>query len=514
MPGALFRGGNPGESLAILGDATRIVIEEPAQAVVLRTRALMQLGRLEEAGASLEHLRQMAPGHPAIPQIEDFLGAQNPMTRSLFLLACVCTFLLNGGCDDPKEGPDSHVALPAHVDQAWFAPEATERGLDFVLDTELDEEYWLPEIIVGGGAAIDFNDDGWMDLYLLQAAGDGHNRLYQNMGDGTFKDVTSGSGAADDGYGSGAATGDVDGDGDVDIFISNLGPDVLLLNQGNGRFTDVTQESGLGDEGWGTSATFFDADSDGDLDLFVCRYSLWSPETVLPCLGLSSDERGYCKPNRYPATTDLLYLNNGMGQFERVAGQGNIDQVEGYGLGVVAADFDGDGAADLFVANDTLPDRLWLNKGGGAFEEAGFAWACDRDNSGLAKAGMGVTVADMNDDGAPDLLVCNIKGETDSLYLNSGSFFKDITAQTGLSGQASATHGSAWGLMDFNNDGQLDYFAANGAVNADMTILEGDPFAQRNLLLKGRGTRWGSRNSRAWGIGFTCGAHEPRGHLQ
>ena len=360
-----------------------------------------------------------------------------------------------------------------------------------MLDTELDEEYWLPEIIVGGGAAIDFNDDGWMDLYLLQAAGDGHNRLYQNMGDGTFKDVTSGSGAADDGYGSGAATGDVDGDGDVDIFISNLGPDVLLLNEGNGRFTDVTQESGLGDEGWGTSATFFDADSDGDLDLFICRYSLWSPETVLPCLGLSSDERGYCKPNRYPATTDLLYLNNGMGQFERVAGQGNIDLVEGYGLGVVAADFDGDGATDLFVANDTLPDRLWLNKGGGAFEEAGFAWACDRDNSGLAKAGMGVTVADMNDDGAPDLLVCNIKGETDSLYLNSGSFFKDITAQTGLSGPSFGYTRFGLGLLDFNNDGQLDYFAANGAVNADMTILEGDPFAQRNLLLKGRGDTLG-----------------------
>ncbi len=407
--------------------------------------------------------------------------------KHLLLSWVACTLFGIQGCGDPP-------GQVTDIHETWFKPEHSERGIEFYLDTELSEHYWMPEILVGGGAAIDFNDDGWVDIYLLQATGEGGNRLYQNMGNGMFRDVTEGSGAGDTGYGSGVATGDVDGDGDVDMFITNLGQDVLLVNEGGGRFSDVTLKRGLGDKGWGSSASFFDADGDGDLDLYVCRYALWSPETVLPCRVVDPDGRrtfGYCKPSRYPTTTDLFYLNDGEGYFRSAGDSSGVDSVKGYGLGVAAGDFDMDGDTDLFVANDTTEDRLWINAGNGVFEESGFNWACDRDSSGLAKAGMGVVVVDLNDDGAPDLLVCNIKGEADSLYLNTGTGFRDVTSQAGLSGPSFRHTRFGLGLIDFNNDEQLDYFAANGAVNADPSIIDGDPFAQTNLLLKGRAGQLG-----------------------
>ena len=407
-------------------------------------------------------------------------------------MTCIaCSMLGIHGCSDTSSHEDGASRAPR---ETWFEEQLDARGVVFHLDTEMSEHYWMPEIMVGGGAAIDFNDDGWQDIYLLQASGAGGNRLYQNMGDGMFKDVTEGSGAADTGYGSGVATGDVDGDGDMDMYITNLGQDVLLVNEGGGRFRDVTLERGLGDDGWGSSASFFDADGDGDLDLYVCRYSIWSAEKAVPCRGVDPDGGrafGYCKPNRYPTSTDLFYLNDGNGTFEPASVSSGIETREGYGLGVAASDFDGDGDLDVFVANDTTPDSLWMNSGSGVFTESGFEWACDRDSSGLAKAGMGVVVADLDDDGALDLLVCNIKGETDSLYLNTGTGFRDVTSQAGLSGPSFGYTRFGLGLVDFNNDERLDYFAANGAVNADPAIREGDAFAQDNLLLKGRSDRLG-----------------------
>ena len=401
--------------------------------------------------------------------------------------------LFLGGCGGESESPPA-APTPVPTGSPWFESQEAARGVEFTLDTELSEQHWMPEIIVGGGAALDFDDDGWMDLYLLQASGEGGNRLLRNKGDGTFEDVTEGSGAGDVGYASGVAGGDVDGDGDVDLFVSNLDADVLLRNDGGGHFTDITAQSDVGDEEWGTSTTFLDADGDGDLDLFVCRYVQWSSETVLPCLGIGFNDLetpDYCKPNRYPPSTDLFYLNDGSGHFTDATESSGIASVEGYGLGVVAADFNGDGDTDMFVANDTMPDRFWQNKGDGTFEEAGFNMACDRDNTGLAKAGMGVSVADLNDDGAPDLIVCNLKGETDSLYINKGTHFRDVTSQAGLSGESFGYTRFGLGLVDFDNDGRLDYFAANGAVLADPEVMNGDPYAHDNLLLQGRQDRLG-----------------------
>ena len=240
----------------------------------------------------------------------------------------------------------------------WFREEAVPRGVDFTLLTDLDEAPWAPEIIVGGGAALDYDDDGLLDLYLLQSSGDGGNRLFRNLGPQGFEDVTEKAGVGDEGYGSGVATADYDGDGDVDILITNLGPDVLYRNEGDGTFTNVTSQMGLGDDGWGSSATFLDFDDDGDLDLFVTRYIDWSPDREKRC----RDPRGlpdYCHPESFGApSTDLLYRNDGDQGFVDVSSESGIDSAKGNGLGVMADDFDRDGRIDLFVANDKNPDRL------------------------------------------------------------------------------------------------------------------------------------------------------------
>jgi len=375
----------------------------------------------------------------------------------------------------------------------WFATddESGRPGLDFTVGIELDEAAWLPEIMIGGGAAFDHDDDGWMDLYLLQGSGPGGNRLFRNLEGRGFEDVTEGSGLGHGGYGSGVATGDYDGDGDVDVFVTNVGPDVLFRNEGDGTFTDVTASSGLGDAGWGTSATFFDLDDDGDLDLFVCRYIDWAPDREKSCRNVRGDF-DYCHPLGYEAPmSDLLYRNDG-GVFVDVSESSGIASEKGNGLGVAAADFDGDDRLDLFVANDQMPDRLWLNQGDGTFVESAFRMGCDRDMTGLAKAGMGVSTEDVDDDGDLDLLVCNIASETDSFYLNQGGRFVDSTNRAGIGSRSRPFTRFGLGLVDLDNDAVLDYFAANGAVAADLDAEPGrDPYAQPNLVLHGRRDRLG-----------------------
>ena len=374
----------------------------------------------------------------------------------------------------------------------WFQEEAIDRGVDFTLMTKLDEAPWAPEIIVGGGGAIDFDDDGLLDLYLLQSSGEGGNRLFRNLGEAGFEDVTESAGVGDDGYGSGVATGDYDGDGDVDILVTNLGPDVLYRNEGNGTFTNVTEEVGLGDDGWASSAVFFDMDADGDLDLFITRYLDWNPEREKRC----PNPRGlpeYCHPESFAApTSDLLYRNDGRLGFVDVSEESGIGSIQGNGLGVMATDFDGDGWLDLFVANDKNPDRLWRNLGDGTFKESGLRMGCDRDLTGIAKAGMGVAVEDVDDDGDFDLIVCNVNGETDSFYLNVDGRFQDSTNRAGLGAPSRRYTRFGLGLVDFDNDSRLDYFAANGAVSSNLDAPpDADAYAEHNLAMRGRTDRVG-----------------------
>jgi hypothetical protein len=346
---------------------------------------------------------------------------------------------------------------------------------------------------MGGGAALfDMDGDGDLDLYLVQSgsvlkpdAKSPSNRLYRNRGDGTFEDATAGSGTDVAGYGMGVAAGDYDNDGDADLFVTNAGPSVLLRNDGSGHFTDVTAAAGVGGRGWSTSAAFFDADADGDLDLFVLRYINWSVGGELPCFSLTGAP-DYCSPRNYDAPlSDILYRNNGDGTFTDASDAAGLHAAFGNGLGVVVTDANRDGRPDVFVANDAMPNQLWINRGQGRFENEALVRGTAVDEDGSAKSGMGIDAVDLDDDGDEDVIVVNLDGESDSLYRNDGAFFSDATAAAGLRAisRPFTRFGTAW--FDADNDGWLDLYQANGRVGQQAERFGDDVYAEPSLLFRG-----------------------------
>jgi hypothetical protein len=374
----------------------------------------------------------------------------------------------------------------------WFEEASAARGIRFVHRSGHRERYLLPEIMGGGAALFDMDADGDLDAYLVQSGsvieptnkGDG-NRLFRNRGNGVFEDVTDGSGAAAPGYGMGVASGDYDNDGDSDLYVTNLGSNVLLQNNGSGQFSDVTTRAAVAGAGWSTSAAFVDYDADGDLDLFVARYIDWSAATERPCFSLTGVP-DYCSPRNYDApTTDLLFRNNGNGTFTNTTEAAGLMSAAGNGLGVVAADFDGNGHIDIFVANDGTANHLWMNLGGGRFVERALISGVALDQDGRAKAGMGVHAADVDEDTDQDLLVVNLDGESDSFFRNEQSFFVDDTAVVGLRTISRPFTRFGMALLDFDNDGFLDVYEANGRVGLQSERFSQDPYAEPNLLMRG-----------------------------
>jgi hypothetical protein len=283
----------------------------------------------------------------------------------------------------------------------------------------------------------------------------------------------------------GVAAGDFDNDGHVDLYVTNFGPNVLLKNDGRGHFSDVTAKAGVAGSGWTTSAAFLDYDGDGWLDLFVVRYLDWRQSAEVECFSLTGVP-DYCSPRTYDLpTSSTLYHNNGDGTFSDVSERAGLREAVGNGLGVVAGDFNGDGRVDLFVANDGTPNHLWLNQGNGRFREAGLLAGCAVDEDGRPKAGMGVHAADTDDDGRLDLLVVNLDGESDSFYRNRGAFFSDDTAPVGLRTASRPFTRFGMALLDFDNDGYLDLYEANGRVGRQSEMFSNDPYAEPNLLFRG-----------------------------
>ena len=379
----------------------------------------------------------------------------------------------------------------------WFEEVAAARGIRFVHRSGHADRYLLPEIMGGGVALFDMDGDDDLDAYLVQSGnladvskkGEG-NRLFRNRGDGTFEDATAGSGAQAPGYGMGVAAADYDNDGDVDLYVTNYGPNVLLQNDGSGRFTDVTARAGVGGEGWSASAAFFDYDADGDLDLAVARYIDWSASTEKPCYSLTGVP-DYCSPRNYDAPMSaLLFRNNGNGTFTNVTAAAGLMRAVGNGLGVVAADFDGNGHIDLFIANDSTPNHLWMNLGAGRFAERALVNGVALDQDGRAKAGMGVHAADVDRDGDQDVVVVNLDGESDSFYRNESSFFVDDTAAVGLRTVSRRFTRFGMAMVDFDNDGLLDMYQANGRVGLQSERFSDDPYAEPNLLLRGTGQKF------------------------
>ena len=387
--------------------------------------------------------------------------------------------LLAGACS-----PSDEAAGPA----PWFVEEASQRGLDFRHASGHGAAFWMPEIMGGGAALLDLEGDGDLDAYLVQSGALAApedaavaDRLFTNDGVGRF---TPAEPPPVRGYGMGAACGDADGDGDTDLYRTALGRNTLLVN-GGGRLADGTAASGTAHGGWSTSAAFLDYDRDGALDLFVTAYLEWSRTGELDCM----DPLGrpdYCSPKNYktPALS-ALFRNAGAGAFSDVSRASGVAEKRGTGLGVAVGDLDGDGWLDVFVANDGMPNRLWKNGGDGTFADVAMLAGCGVDADGLAKAGMGVALADLDEDLDLDVFVCNLRGESDSYYRNEGGYFSDRTAAAGLAAVSKPFTRFGLALCDFDQDGRLDVYEANGRVErAAEAGAAGDPYAEPNLLLR------------------------------
>lgn len=417
-----------------------------------------------------------------------------PVTPSpwaaLFLLpvaACGSDADPAGARNHPSKG-----AGPQEVGAPWFEEVGAASGIDFVHASGATGEFLMPEIMTTGAALFDANGDGHLDAYLVQAGAvrtaredRPPNRLYLGHGDGTFTDVTEASGAGDRGYGMGVSSGDYDGDGDVDLYVSNLERNTLLQNDGEGHFTDVTEASGTGSTEWSASSAFVDYDADGDLDLFVANYIEWSADGEKACLS-PRKTRTYCSPKSYgrPAK-DQIFQNQGDGTFLDVSEAAGLGTAFGNGLGVVCADFDLDGAPEIFVANDGTPNQYWDPSPTGTWSDVALSVGCAVDTQGRAKAGMGVAAADVDADGDEDLLVVNLTGEDDSFYRNDKGRFVDRTPAVGLSVVSRRRTRFGVALRDLNLDGLFDLYHANGRVTEPARAMDGDPFAEENVLMRG-----------------------------
>src|SRR5262245_543744 len=437
----------------------------------------------------------------------DFLNGGELVSKGV-VPVFVC--LLVGACDRPATSPNGATITPvadrhASAQQrppgpAWFEECAASRGVQFTWQSGHRDRYFMPESIGGGAALFDMDNDGDLDAYLVQGGSlqdlrKPSNVLLRNRGDGFFEDITSSAGSGvgcptQGVYGMGVACGDYDNDGDVDLYVTNVGPNVLLRNDGppNYTFTDITAAAGVGHPGWGSSSAFVDYDNDGDLDLYVCTYLNWSVSTEQDCYN-NMGAPDYCSPANYSAPAmDVLYRNNGAPgsfTFTDVSVQSGLDAYCGTSLGVVCGDFNLDGWADIFIANDGMRNQLWVNRRNGAFDDVGLMSGCALDLEGKAKAGMGTHAADVDDDGDLDIIVCNLKRESDSVFINEGTHFSDDTTRAGLRVIPRGFTRFGIGWIDFDNDGRLDLYEANGLVMREDQKWSDDPYAQPSLLFRG-----------------------------
>ena len=419
-----------------------------------------------------------------------------------------------GGCSPPAESPGDAATPSSGEVEEWFVDRAAASGLDFVHTSGMTGRFYQPEISGGGAALLDYDNDGDLDVLLVQGgaldtdpdalaprpAGEPRmDRLYRNdlevRADGTrtlrFTDVSAASGIAASGYGQGVASGDIDNDGWPDLYLTGFGRNQMFRNNRDGTFTDVSAASGTGSpDTWGVSAAFFDADRDGWLDLFVGNYLVYAVETHVRCFRESGQE-DYCTPSRHPAQRDRFYRNRGDGTFDEATAAAGLADEFGPALGAATADFDGDGWLDLFVANDQQDNQLWMNRGDGTFDNRALLAGVAVDAAGVAKADMGVDAGDFDNDGDEDLVTTVLTGEGSTLYVNDGAGqFEDRSASSGIRAPSLPYTGWGAGWFDADNDGWLDLLAVNGLVWQNLDALGPDnpyPYQQRNQLLRNLG---------------------------
>ena len=380
---------------------------------------------------------------------------------------------LASGCSptDPESGstdPTSVAGPAAAVAAIHFVDTAAESGIDFIYRTGTDSTYPMPAVMGGGVAVFDADGDGDLDLYLIAPArGPGGNRFYLQQDDGRFTDATTAAGLAGDGMG--AAAGDLDNDGDIDLYVTRVGPDRLLLNDGSGVFADRSAAWGAATPGWSSSAALLDFDRDGYLDVYVARYVAFDPERVCSQHG---GRRDFCGPTEFEGLSDVLLHNRGGERFEDVSASAGISTVTDAGLGVVAADFDHNGEMDLYVANDADPNNLWVNQGDGSFVDEGVLQGSAFNRWGNSEAGMGIATGDADLDLDLDLFVTHLITETNTLYRNLMlPGFEDATIDADLGAASLDLTGFGAAFFDADNDGDLDLAVANGAVKRRPSAL-------------------------------------------
>jgi hypothetical protein len=426
-------------------------------------------------------------------------------------------------------GTDSSASSTASRDssaQEWFVERAAATGLDFVHFNGMSGERYYPEIMAPGVGLVDYDNDGDLDVYLVQGQmlgrgktiqqavfpprGTPRDRLFRNdlrtSADGTrtlrFTDVTDESGIDIRSYGMGVAAGDIDNDGFVDIYRTGLERGVMFHNNGNGTFSDVTVKSGTANAGgWGVSASFVDIDRDGWLDLYVGNYLLYSIAADIDCLAVTG-QPDYCPPNSYRPQPDRLYRNRGNGAFVDITRSALTGGADGAALGVSTADFDGDGWIDIYVANDGTANQLWINQKNGTFKDTALLSGAAVDAAGNAEASMGIDAGDFDNDGDEDLFITNWLAQMNILYVNTGGgLFEDRKAASGLGPPSLAKTGFGTAWFDFDNDSWLDLLAVNGSVSTiEAQARAKDPFPLKmaNALYRNLGNgRFEDVSSRA-----------------
>lgn len=398
----------------------------------------------------------------------------------------------------PASPSPSPTATPPRPSGPIEFTDVTARaGIRFKHNSGAFGKKYLPETIGAGCAFLDYDNDGWQDILLVNSMNWPEQKgqksflaLYHNNKDGTFTNVTAEAGLGIQMYGIGAAIGDYDNDGNSDIYITCVGPNHLFRNLGNGKFADVTARAGVGDPGFSTSAAWFDYDNDGKLDLFVGNYVEWSVEKDIHCT-LDNKNKSYCTPQTYKGQSSTLYHNRGNGTFENVTQKAGLSDPSSKSLGVALLDYDSDGWLDLFVANDTEPNKLYHNNRNGTFTDEGTAAGVAFGAAGTARAGMGVDAADYDGSGRPSVIIGNFTNESMALYHNDGSgLFTDEAATSGIGKLSAQSLTFATFFFDYDLDGLLDIFAVNGHVSDDIAVVQPNvKYAQPPHVFRNKGKK-------------------------
>jgi hypothetical protein len=389
------------------------------------------------------------------------------------------------------------VPAPQSKPSIAFRDVAPASGMDFVLNHHPTPEKHLIETMPGGVAAFDYDADGRVDIFFTNGAAIPSlekesprywNRLYRNLGQMKFRDVTESAGVHGAGYSMGAAAADYDNDGRVDLFVAGVRRNMLYRNKGDGTFEDATAGAGIRSDRWSVAAGWFDYNNDGLLDLFVVNYLEWSLSTNPFCGDESSGVRVYCHPRLFAVTPNTLYRNRGNGTFEDVSKEAGIGRHTGKGMSAAFGDYDEDGFLDVYVTNDHLPNFLFRNLGNGRFEETGIVSGAALLDSGTPVSSMGVDFRDYDNDGLPDLVMTALAGQTFPIFRNDGKgAFVDASHASGLAPLSLKYSGWGVGWIDFNNDGAKDIFTANSHVNDRVEFFEAAQYKQRNAVFVNTG---------------------------